>query len=331
MRFDTTRKLLALTLAMLRLTRVADAAPIRLVDTPIELSISQVSDRMIDLQLSPLDEHGNPHPDPPSTVLIPFQSTEKLRIRDLPVSQDLQIGPMRVSIKPSPLSVSVSRADGKLVHEFVFNAQDGSINFTTPAPVFGLGEGREQFDRRGHLYDMRNGQNAMLATNGATVPVPFLISADGWAIFIHNPPPIVANTRQASRPWGQFDLRNMAQGRFIPQPGMLATAPLHLFIMVLDQPADAMEEIIRLTGHPAMPPKWALGYFQSHRSLSGPDEALAVAQKFRDEKLPCDALIYLGTGYTNGPTGWNLGHGSLTFNPNTFPNPPKTIKARSTI
>ena len=174
---------------------------------------------------------------------------------------------------------------------------------------------------------MRNGQNTLLATNGATVPVPFLIGADGWAIFIHHPPVAPATARQASRPWGQFDLRDKANGRFIPQPGPLTMAPLHLFIMALHQPADVMEEYIRLTGHPAMPPKWALGYFQSHRSLTGSDEPLTIAQTLRDKNLPCDALIYLGTGYTNGPTGWNLGHGSLTFNPKTFPDPPKTITA----
>src|SRR4029079_18588599 len=70
---------------------------------------------------------------------------------------------------------------------------------------------------------------------------------------------------------------------------------------------------------------WALGYMQSHRSLAGPDEPLAVAQALRDKRLPCDALIYLGTGYTNGQSGWNLGHGSLEFNPLTFPRPQEAI------
>ncbi|HEV7926863.1 MAG TPA: TIM-barrel domain-containing protein, partial [Verrucomicrobiae bacterium] len=39
----------------------------------------------------------------------------------------------------------------------------------------------------------------------------------------------------------------------------------------------------------------------------------------------CDALIYLGTGYC--PLGWNLGHGSLEFNTNSFPHPAEQIKA----
>ena len=65
-----------------------------------------------------------------------------------------------------------------------------------------------------------------------------------------------------------------------------------------------------------MPPKYALGYFQSHRTLAGPEEPLQIARAFREKKLPCDALIYLGTGYCTN--GWNTGHGSLAFNPNAF-------------
>jgi len=32
--------------------------------------------------------------------------------------------------------------------------------------------------------------------------------------------------------------------------------------------------------------------------------------RFAEKKLPCDALIYLGTGYCTN--GWNTGHGSLS-------------------
>ncbi len=74
-----------------------------------------------------------------------------------------------------------------------------------------------------------------------------------------------------------------------------------------------------------MPPKWALGYFQSHRTLAGPEEPLEIARSFREKKLPCDALIYLGTGYC--PNGWNAGHGSLEFNPKAFARPAEDIRA----
>ena len=72
-----------------------------------------------------------------------------------------------------------------------------------------------------------------------------------------------------------------------------------------------------------MPPKWALGYMQSHRTLSTEADMLAEARKFREEKLPCDAMIYLGTGFT--PVGWNNGHNSFELNSKVFEHDPATV------
>jgi alpha-glucosidase/alpha-D-xyloside xylohydrolase len=55
---------------------------------------------------------------------------------------------------------------------------------------------------------------------------------------------------------------------------------------------------------------------------------MRVARTLREHALPCDALIYLGSGYTNdreGKSGWNLGHGSLEFNPRVFDRPGEMI------
>ena len=323
-------------------------AAIQINKTPVELMIAQVSERTVRLTLAPLDEQGRPRPDPASTVLAPFESVEKLRIRELPAARDVQAGRLQIRVEPQPLTVTVRRADGRVVQQLTVDENDGSVTFRTEAPVFGLGEGRQQFDRRGFFYNFVNGQTTFLATHSATIPVPFLIGADGWSMFIHNPPPAPTDPREANRPWGQFDLRGETagpppardtppaellkppavpptRGRFIPQAAALGRSPIHLFLSALDRPADAMEEYTRLTGRPVMPPKWVLGYMQSHRSLAGPDEPIRVAQSFREKQLPCDALIYLGTGYTNGPTGWNLGHGSLEFNPRVFDKPKEML------
>jgi alpha-glucosidase/alpha-D-xyloside xylohydrolase len=55
---------------------------------------------------------------------------------------------------------------------------------------------------------------------------------------------------------------------------------------------------------------------QSHRTLSTEADLLAEAKKFRDDRLPCDAFILLGTGFS--PAGWNFGHDSFQFNTNVF-------------
>src|SRR6185503_14265133 len=158
---------------------------------------------------------------------------------------------------------------------------------------------------RGALYPMEPGWEAWnRPVLGSVVPSPFVIGTDGWAILAH-------------RPERQFDLRD-GKGAFLPK----TNAPLDLFVINVEQPAHALAEYIRLTGRPVMPPKWALGYFQSHRTLAGAEEPLEIARTFREKKLPCDALIYLGTGYCTN--GWNTGHGSLRFNTNAFV--PENIK-----
>ena len=68
-----------------------------------------------------------------------------------------------------------------------------------------------------------------------------------------------------------------------------------------------------------MPPLWSFGYQQSHRTLASREEALDEAKMFRERKLPCDTLIYLGTGFC--PSGWNTNNGEFGFNQKVFPDP----------
>jgi alpha-glucosidase/alpha-D-xyloside xylohydrolase len=262
-----------------------------------ELVVSEISQRTVRLQWPSPDQHGGPD----SSILVPFPSTEKLRVRGAVDETTIGAGQLRVTIKSPPLVISVRRPDGKWVQELSFeDGVDHGMTFRTGAGILGLGEGAQQFDRRGALYPMEpswGGWNRPVL--GSVVPSPFLIGTEGWALFVHTPE-------------GQFDLRDPKKGRFIPK----TNAPVDLFIVDVRQPSDALAEYVRLTGKPVMPPKWALGYFQSHRTLAGPQEPLRIARMFREKKLPCDALIYLGTGYCTN--GWNTGHGSLAFNTNAF-------------
>ena len=286
--------------------------PIRFPEAPSELVISQVSDRTLRIQLFPLDKKSQPVPTPASTALVPFESREKFRTRSLSGDKELRIGELRVRIDPDPLTISIRGPKDKLVQELAFESgPTNTIAFRMDAPVLGLGEGLQQFDRRGKHFRMINGQLNLLATHGATIPVPFLIGTDGWAMFVQNP-------------WGEFDLRE-SRGRFIPRKLSLGEEPIDIFVVDVEEPAEAMAEFIRLTGRPVMPPRWTMGYIQSHRTLADPQDPVRIARTFREKQLPCDALIYLGTGYCTN--GWNTGHGSLEFNPNAFDQPPKQIAA----
>ena len=174
-------------------------------------------------------------------------------------------------------------------------------------PLFGLGEGGPQFDRRGSTVTPRSGQGGyQLRTHGGRVPIQWLIDPERGALFVH-------------QPYGTFDLTG-AEGRFEPAGRRL---PLDFFVVVSREPDVIMKEYAQLTGFPAMPPLWSFGYQQSHRTLASREEILGEAKTFRAKKLPCETLIYLGTGFC--PSGWNTDNGEFAFNPRVFPDPGKMI------
>ncbi len=223
--------------------------------------------------------------------------------------QTVRAGNMALQVSPRPLSISVANAQGQIIQRLALD-HGGGLSFTTgDSPLLGLGEGGPQFDRRGSADSMISGQGGYrLQTHGGRVPIPWLIGTAGWAIFIH-------------KPLGTFDFTG-PQSRFLPAPG--AEWPLDIFFVASGDPATIMAEYARLTGHAEIPPLWSFGYQQSHRTLASPYEVLGEAKTFRDKKLPCDTLIYLGTGFC--PSGWNTQNGSFAWNSRVFPDPQRMIE-----
>ncbi len=72
-----------------------------------------------------------------------------------------------------------------------------------------------------------------------------------------------------------------------------------------------------LTGAPELPPLWALGYHQSKWSYFPESNVKAIAKKFRDLKIPCDA-IYLDIDYMDG-------FRCFTWDKKRFPEPKRMI------
>jgi len=222
--------------------------------------------------------------------------------------QPITLGGLRVSVSPDPLTFKIEAERSHLIQTLTRESDTGVLHFEIGnSPLLGLGEGGPQFDRRGSVDAMRSGQGGYkLATHGGRVPVPWLIGTAGWAMFIH-------------QPFGTFDFTE-SRGKFQPAT---PDAALDLFFIAAAEPATIMAEYARLTGHAEMPPLWSFGYQQSHRTLASREEVLAEAKTFREKKLPCDALIYLGTGFC--PSGWNTQNGSFAWNPRVFPDPKKMI------
>src|SRR5205807_6627114 len=90
------------------------------------------------------------------------------------------------------------------------------------------------------------------------------------------------------------------------------------------EPAAIMAEYSKITGLPEMAPLWSFGYQQSHRTLDSPEQIIQEAKTFREKKLPCDMMIYLGTDFC--PNGWNTHNGEFTWNEKAFPNPAQMVR-----
>jgi alpha-glucosidase (family GH31 glycosyl hydrolase) len=288
-----------------------NAQEIRFRGAPAQLVITTVSDRTVRIQLLPVPEQGQTIEGKSTSALLPITIQPQLTLRLLSDAKAINWGQGLVEVRGNPPLISLRRSPAltDLVQELKF--EEDSVSFNIGGPLLGLGEGAQQFDRRGTNYTMEpswGGWNRPIF--GSVVPSPFLIGTEGWALF-------------AAWPEGEFDLRG-ERGKFTPRKTIPASGGLDLFIVDAREPADALAEYCRLTGKPVMPPKWALGYMQSHRTLAGPEEPLQIAQTFREKKLPCDAVIYLGTGYCTN--GWNTGHGSVNFNPRAFDRPAEMLR-----
>jgi alpha-glucosidase (family GH31 glycosyl hydrolase) len=227
-------------------------------------------------------------------------------------AETVKCGELSVSLEVNPLTVNVANAAGVIVQSLAIDQSSGTVSFDTgKAPLLGLGEGGAQFDRRGSVDPMVSGQGGYrLATHGGRVPIPWLVGTGGWAIYFN-------------QPFGTFDL-TAARAKFQATKAD-ALLPLDMFVVASTEPSTILAEYARLTGHPEMPPLWSLGYQQSHRTLASEEEVLGEAKTFREKKLPCDALIYLGTGFC--PSGWNTENGSFVWNERVFPNPKRALDA----
>jgi alpha-glucosidase (family GH31 glycosyl hydrolase) len=288
----------------------------------VELQLTPISAGTLRVSLLPITPDGSVPPAATSPELAIGPVAPPLaKIRTLPAPETVDWRGRKIRIAPDPLTIVLTDGAGRPCQRLRITPR-GEIHFAGGnGPIFGLGQGGHQFDRRGGSFPLVNGQGEGvesvdmrqpgarapvyefdLAHEGARVTIPWIVSAEGWAIFFH-------------RPYGAFDLRD-EQGRLTPDV-VDGTQQLDAFFVVAREPAQIMREYAVITGFPHLPPLWSLGYMQSRRTLEGREQVLDEAREFRRRQLPCDAFIYLGTGFTTG--GWNTGHGQFRFNESIFP------------
>ncbi|HEY7475626.1 MAG TPA: TIM-barrel domain-containing protein [Vicinamibacterales bacterium] len=271
-----------------------------------------------------------------------------LSVREIAAPVKRTVGGFAVEVRPSPLTVSVRNSRGQLVQDLVFDT-GGRLSFTLDEhPVLGMGEGGPrpqqgrpwrqdppQFDRRGALDTMEPRWQADMY--GSRNPVAMLLGTAGWGLFVATPwvqVDLQAKDRGVFVPWKPTPAdqvpqneRNQQQalGKGLPPIDAIVPGLYDMFVFDAHDPAAALKDFSTITGPAAMPPKWALGYMQSHRTLEDEKQILGIVDTFRSKRIPLDAVIYLGTGFA--PRGWNTRQPSFDFNPDVFTRDPRAVLA----
>lgn len=317
---------------------------------PAQLEVRLAGERSLRLTLKPLSMAAE-FPFSPALAERPYPRPA-VSLGEIRGKIKKKIGPFSVEIFPEPLGVVITNEKGKIVQVLVFTAEGHLIFKVGNGPVLGLGEGGPQpgenwreheveFDRRGRFHEMRPRWQSNCY--GSRNPVPLLIGTAGWAFFV-------------ATPWVHVDLRDKVDGRLIPwQPPQppaekpeakeeeirsernryiaqtqgrppvesIISGVYDLFIFDAHEPVNFMKDLTQITGPAVLPPRWALGYMQSHRTLEDENQMIEIVKVFREKRIPVDAVIYLGTGFC--PRGWNTPQPSFEFNPEVFKSDPKKV------
>jgi alpha-glucosidase len=171
--------------------------------------------------------------------------------------------------------------------------------------VYGLGERTGGLDRRGRAWTFWNtdaydpqhggwapGQDPLYQS----IPLEVHLAQTAFGLFTDV-------TRRMVIELGGARDRTEASG----------VAGIDQYVIAGPRIADVVDRYTQLTGRPALPPRWALGFHQSRWGYANAGEIEAVAARFRELDIPADAL-WLDIQHMRG-------FRSFTFDPQAFPDP----------
>jgi alpha-D-xyloside xylohydrolase len=141
----------------------------------------------------------------------------------------------------------------------------------SPTPteaIYGLGQ------HQNGMFNYR-GATVELAQDNTDVAIPLLVSSRGYALL-----------------WNTAAL-TYADNRFPTELTLSSVAGKSIDYYFLYGPEmdTIIHEYRSLTGHAPMLPKWAYGFFQSKDRYVSLDEIAGIAQRYRREHIPLDAIV----------------------------------------
>lgn len=169
--------------------------------------------------------------------------------------------------------------------------------------IYGLGEKMGLLERSGRVWEMWNTDEPVQTPtqDPLYVSIPFALcrmDMQWFGVFVDNPVRQYWNTRVCERGKLTVDVEDHN---------------LDIYLVRGGGPREIVRRYTALTGLPALPPLWSLGYHQSRYSYMNQQEVIDTAAQFRANDLPAD-VIHLDIDYMDG-------YRVFTWDPERFPEP----------
>lgn len=239
----------------------------------------------------------------------------------------LQAGAVSISVNEKTGAFVFSSAGKTILKStaapFGVNGEKSILKFDRPidTPVYGLGEKTGGLDKAGKSYNMwtvdvvEEFPFSFMRDDfdPSYVDIPFYISKykdDYFGVFLDNP---YASFIHAGLERQEMQLAVASSSWNKAEPAFAIGTEKGLLDMYLipgPDLADVVRRFSNLTGRHEMPPVWALGYQQCRWSYKTAKEAMAVADRLDEEKIPTGGL-WLDIDYMDR-------YGVFTYNEKTF-------------
>lgn len=247
------------------------------------------------------------------TLDIPSNSTaahDEKRMWN-PVVATLDTGSVRVLISLDSGSLEFKDEQGnRLLQEF----QDRPRTYR---PVTRNGEALLSVEDRFYpqvreaLYGLGQHQNGVfnyrgtvveLAQANTDVDIPLLVSTNGYGIFWN------------SAAISYYDNRFPSEMRFSSN----ASHAIDYYFLYGPEMDQIVHQYRVMTGHAPMFPEWAYGFFQSKDRYQSSDELLKIANEYRSQHVPLDAIVQ--------DWYWWVKQGDPEFRHDAYPNVPEMLQ-----
>lgn len=158
-----------------------------------------------------------------------------------------------------------------------------TLNLEEKDRIYGLGETLGSLNKRGKIYRLYSTDDPVHTPEKDALygSHPFVMVDGKFGFFIDYPSEII------------FDIGYTKYDKMIIT---INSKDFDLYIFNSQKNIEIIQEYLKLTGAPYIPPKWAFGYQQCRWSYPDAKTIKEVAENFRKKGIPCDA-IYMDIDY----------------------------------